>query len=268
MSKWLSLTAILSLATLAGIAAASPGAKPKPFTVASSLDRKTVLPHRIRWLAYPKLPRTQIREVAFLIDGKVRWVEHNAPYSYSEDGGYLVTSWLAAGRHRFTVRATSTSGRTAMHTVVARVVPAPEPAPELAGKWQRDVPAAVPADAGCGAADPVPAGRWTLIFERRWIETVYPGKFDPRTSKDTLAGSIIDNDWVPGPTTFQVAGSVTVNLILDSDPRGGWWCEPWGPGATYSWSVSGDTLTLRPVGGVDRNGQRGGIFTGEWKRVS
>jgi hypothetical protein len=266
MQRWVPSIAGISVAlALVVAAAASPGAK--GFKVTSSLDGKSVLPHRIRWLGFPHLPRTQVQEIAFLIDGKVRWVEHDPPYSYSDDGGYLVTSWLRPGTHRFTVRATSTSGKRATDTVTARVVAAPDPPAELAGRWQRDVPTAVSGDPACGAPDAVPAGRWTLVFAQRWIETIYPGKFNPRTSKQTLAGFIIDNDWLPGPATFAVAGSVTVGMIRDDVARGGWWCEPWGPVATYSWSVNGDTLKLAPVGGVDKNKQRGGIFTGEWKRA-
>lgn len=267
MQRSVSVVLIGCLATLVGLTAAAAKAPPKVFKVTSTLDGKKVLPHRIHWLAFPRVSASQVSEVAFLIDGKVKWVEHNAPYSYSEDGGYLVTSWLSPGTHRFTVRVTGSSGRHGTDTVVARVVAAPEPAAPLAGKWQRTIPAAVPGDPACGAADAVPAGTWTLVFDHRWIETIYPGRFDPVESRQTLGGYIIDNDYVPGPTTFQVAGSVTVNLLRDSDPRGGWWCEPGGPSATYSWSVSGDTLTLAPVGGADKNTQRGGIFTGEWTRI-
>jgi hypothetical protein len=185
-----------------------------------------VLPHRIHWLGFPSVPNSQVKEVDFLIDGKVRWIEQNPPYSYSDDGGYLVTSWLDPGRHRFTVRARTYSGRTGTDTVTARVVAALDPPAGLAGKWQRDIPQKVPGDPTCGAADPVPSGMWTLVFDRRWIETVYPGKFDPVQSQQTLGGYILDNDYVPGATTFQVAGAVTVNPIRDSDPRVGWWCKP------------------------------------------
>ena len=59
-----------------GLASAAPARA--PFAVRSTLDRKTVLPHRIRWLAFPHVPTSQVREVEFLIDGKVRWIEHNA----------------------------------------------------------------------------------------------------------------------------------------------------------------------------------------------
>ncbi len=260
-----SLAFAAALALLVAIAPAAATPSKKAFKVRSTLDGKTVLPHRIHWIARPS---AAAREVQFLIDGKVRWIESRAPYSYSDDGGYLVTSWLAPGLHRFTVRATSVTGRRATHSVVARVVAEPDPPADLAGTWQRDVAAEVPgpADPRC-ASDPVPAGRWTLVFERRWLETVFPGPFDPEKSKQTHFGYIIDTDWVSGPKTFQIAGSVTINVFTDEDPRGGWWCLPGGPEATYSWSVNGDTLSLAPVGGVDRNEQRGAIFTGNWTRV-
>ena len=268
MPRHIAVVSLAALALLAWLTPAAATPSKTGFKVRTSLDGKTVLPHRIHWLGYPLLARDKVKEVAFLIDGKVRWIEHDPPYSYSEDGGYLVTSWLSPGLHRFTVRATSYTGAKGAKTVVARVVAAPEPAAELAGTWQRDIADEVPgpADPRC-APDPVPAGRWTLVFERRWIESIFPGTFHPEQSKQTHFGYIIDNDWVPGPNTFEVAGSVTINVFHDEDRRGGWWCQPWGPVAMYSWSVNGDTLSLEPVGGVDRNEQRGTVFTGNWTRV-
>ena len=59
------------------------------FTVRSSLDGKSVLPRRIRWLAIPSLPASKVARVDFLIDGgSVRWTERSAPYSYADDGAY------------------------------------------------------------------------------------------------------------------------------------------------------------------------------------
>ena len=237
---------------------------PPPFTVTSTLDGKRALPHRIRWLASPSAPATRVE---FLIDGKVRWIEQSAPFTYSDDGGYLVTSWLSPGRHRFAVRATSVAGKTVTKAVVARVGAAPAPPSVLAGKWQRVVDQRVPADPGC-APGSVPAGRWTLVFERRWIEAIFPGRFDPQKSQQTGFGFRIDSDWIPAGRTFEVAGSVTIDMLLDTNPRGGWWCQPGGPKATYTWSVSGDTLTLTPNGGRDTNRQRGTVFTGRWTRAN
>jgi hypothetical protein len=112
--------AAASLCSLAPAAAA-----PQPLKVTSTLDDRTVLPHRIYWLGYPSLPAAKVAKVDFLIDGKLSWTEHHAPYVYGADDngrnrGYLVTSWLAAGMHRFTVRITATDGTTATDTVAAR----------------------------------------------------------------------------------------------------------------------------------------------------
>jgi hypothetical protein len=264
MSKRMFAGSVLLLGLIVSLEPAAEAPAAKKFKVTSTLAGKKVLPHRIRWIARPSDPYSGVK---FLIDGKVRWIEQRAPFSYSDDGGYLVTSWLSAGQHRFTVKATSSTGAKASETVAARVVAAPEPPAELAGSWRRGVPAAVPGQPGCGAGDAVPAGTWTLVFDRRWIDSIYPGKFDPVKSQQTLGGYIIANDWVPGPKTFEVAGSVTTKVFRVEDQRGGWWCEPGGPRATYTWSVEGDTLRLAPQGRVDKNTQRGGIFTGTWTRV-
>ena len=69
---------ILSVALLVLLALATGAAASRttsPFTVATSLDGKNVLPLRTRWLAYPKLPAAKIKEVDFLIDGKLRSVK-------------------------------------------------------------------------------------------------------------------------------------------------------------------------------------------------
>src|SRR5262245_52701809 len=69
------------------IAAASAHATggAKPLAVTSSLDGKKVLPQHSRWRAYPNVGPAQVAEVAFLIDGKRRWVEHRSPSSYVSD---------------------------------------------------------------------------------------------------------------------------------------------------------------------------------------
>ena len=116
-----------------------------PVKVTSTLDGKTVLPRRIRWIATPTIPASQVSKVQFFIDGgKPRWEEEHAPYTYGEDENgrhqnYLVTSWLTPGRHRFTVRVLTVDGRKAQSTVVARVLPAPAPPATLAGTWRRAI---------------------------------------------------------------------------------------------------------------------------------
>jgi hypothetical protein len=218
----------------------------------------------------------QIKEVDFLIDGRIGWIEHKAPYFYSEDDGphrgFLVTSWLTPGRHRFTVRAVATDGRTATDTVVARVLPAPDPPAELAGTWKRNIPDTSGAPKPGGAGNPTdsftPPGTYTMIIDKRWIKHIQPGKYNQHVSDKTGAGWQYESDYTAGPTTFRVYGSVTRYPLNDAiADGGGWWCYSDGPAATYTWSVSGDTLTLAPVGGHDACGIRGFVWAGEWTRV-
>jgi hypothetical protein len=262
MSKWMLAGSALLLAALAVFAPAAANPAAQKFTVRSTLHGKKMLPHRIAWVARAD----GATEVKFVIDGKVRWIEHNPPYSYSDDGGYLVTSWLSAGRHRFTVQAKSVSGAKATETVVARVVATPDPPAELAGSWNRTIGMPVPPDPAY-PGDAVPAGTWTIVFDRRWIESHFPGTFDPDTSPQTGAGNILLDDYVAGPQTLKTYGAVTTH---PPDPRsaagGGWWCGPGGPNGTYTWSVNGDSLTLTPAP-TDRCSQRSGVFAGTWTRV-
>jgi hypothetical protein len=256
----ISLLAVVLAVVLVGDGAAIGGRVASPFDVRSTLDGITILPGRIQWVGTPGIPASQVESVAFLIDGKIRWVERKPPYTFSDDGGYLVTTWLSPGKHRFSVRARANDGRTATDTVVARVQVAPTPPAALAGRWQRSV-------SKSEARDQAPAGVWTLTFDRRWVKDKSPGKWDPVTSQSTGAGGIVDSYWVPGPRTFVVSGSVTTRILHDTDAEGGWWCEPGGPKATYSWSVKGDTLTLSPVGGHDACADRGSIWAGTWTRA-
>jgi hypothetical protein len=59
--------------------------------------------------------------------------------------GWLVTTWLSPGRHRFVVRVVDRTGRSAEDAVTARVVAPPAAPPALArGTWRRvDKPSAL-----------------------------------------------------------------------------------------------------------------------------
>ena len=126
--------AVASLACISLIA--TPAVASPSLKVRSSLDGKTVLPHRIQWLGYPVPASTKVR-IEFLIDGNLAWHEGMAPYSFA-DHGYLVTSWLAPGKHRFTVRATARQGGAVAEDTVSAPVPEPSTPPaSLAGTWKR-----------------------------------------------------------------------------------------------------------------------------------
>jgi len=241
------------------------------FTVKSSLDGKSVLPHRISWLAFPSLGKSKVARVDFLIDGgPVRWTERNPPYSYADEGGYLVTSWLTPGRHRFQVRARATDGRVATDTVIARVPPASPPPAEIAGTWQRTIDtssAPKPGSKGNPTSTFTPPGLYRITFEKRWIRDQFPGKFVYPASNKTGHGFVFLSDYTATAKLLQVRGEVIFHPLSLKLAEGGWWCYPGGPAADYRWTVSGRTLTLSPVSGSDACRIRGFIWAGEWTRV-
>lgn len=252
----------LAVVPTAPSAAAEQGAT--AFTIRSSLDGKTVLPHRIRWIAYPSAP-VLFPGVEFLIDGKLVFANRLEPFAFGADGrdeatrtvktGYLVTSWLAPGRHSFTVRAKALvagARTTATKTVVARVSGSPAPPAQLAGTWQRQLENAVRPDPNVLyrslTAQP---GLYRITADRGFIRLSGPA---PRKH--------IKIDYVAGRAAITIRGPVWTG-----DPNEGAVCDPWGPETTYSWSVSDDRLTLAPASGADPCKQRGAIVTGEWTRT-
>jgi hypothetical protein len=259
---------------VAALGLVTPGlaAAAKPVKVTSSLDGMTVLPRHLRWVAMPKLASLQIQKVEFLIDGKLRWVEQEAPYVYGSDEaglheGYLVTTWLTPGRHRFTVRVIA-GQRSGSDSVTARVLPAPDVPAALAGTWQRTVTGPIPADPGGASTNPAPGGTYTFTFDPRWVKESSPGPFTPITNgTQPCNGCIYLEDYLAGPSTLQLWGTATTNPITADNPIGGWWCFEDGPPTKYSWTVSGNTLTLTPTAGLDPCHQRGTVWSGTWTRA-
>lgn len=251
-------------------------AKPALFTVTSTLEGKKLLPPRIRWVASTSLPTVQIREVEFIIDGGTpKWIEKLAPYTYGEDEhgrhqNHLVTSWLAPGRHRFIVRAIAMDGRRAEQTVLARVVPAAAPPAALAGTWTRTIEDTSAAPEAGSPGNPTythtPPGTYTLVIDKRWIQTRFPGRYVLPASEDSGEGWILDSDYTAGATSLLARGSVVFRQFHD-EAEGGQWCWEDGPSSNYAWSVSADTLTLRPTHGADPCSVRGFIWAGDWKRA-
>jgi hypothetical protein len=223
----------------------------QPFKVSSSLEGKKVLPLRVYWRASAQLPTAQISRVDFLIDGKIRWIERSAPYFYGADDngrnrGFLITTWLAPGVHRFTVRVKATKVRVATRTVRARVQAAPQPPPELAGKWQRRAP----------------EGVWELIFDQ-----VGEWHLDP------FGTGLVNQFAVKGSTLhvyapIQMAPLINNHTTITRDGHhdiGGFDCNPSGPFGTYQWAASALELTLTPMTETCRD--RRGILTGKWTRI-
>ncbi len=259
---------VLTLAALAAatvVASAAATGDAAPVRVTSSLDGKKVLPLRTRWLARANIPASKIKEVDFLIDGKVRWIERYSPYNYGSDDlhghlGFLITTWLKPGLHRFTARVVPYSGRAAAHTVSARVLPAPTPPGALAGTWTRNV---TPEDVKkATSGEGPPSGTWKLVFDGvgAWV-------LDPM-------GSGVVEQYEATATGIQAFAPIQMAPFSDAGGGvarfghhgiGGTVCDYDGPFGSWTWSVSGDQLTLTPV--KERCGDRRAIWEGTWTRV-
>jgi hypothetical protein len=267
-------TVLASLVALPLLIGATASAAKPGFRITSNLDGKTILPHRIHWVARPSLPAIQIKKVEFLIDGKLAWVEHESPYVYSEDEGphlgYLVTSWLAPGRHRFAVRATAADGRKATAVVTARVTAPPDLPAGLAGTWRRTIADTSGAPAAGTPDNPTdtfaPTGAYTMVIDKRQIQMRFPGRFHRPESDNTGEGWILDSDYTIETGILHAAGPVIFEPFHEQ-AEAGWWCWQDGPSGDYEWSISNGTLTLTPRGGADPCGIRGFIWAGQWTRV-
>jgi hypothetical protein len=219
------------------------------FTVASTLDGHAALPQRIQWQANPSIPPDRVQEVDFLIDGRVAWIEHDAPYIFGGDDnganrGYLITTWLSPGRHVFVAKATDTSGRSVSNTTTARVLPSAQPPAGLRGMWTRVITAkeiaAITGSAPTAGAPP--PGRWELAFD-----SVGAWYLDPM-------GSGIAHDLIVRANTLTIDAPIQMAPFDNGQSTttayghtniGGTDCTPAGCACdTYRWSRSGDALTL------------------------
>lgn len=276
MTRWLmtftALGLVLAMIAIVGISAAAGGAV-QPLHVTSSIDGKRVLPRVIHWIARPSVRSSKVVEVDFLIDGKLRWVEHTPPYAYGGDDGkgqlgYLFTSWLSPGKHRFATRVRTSGGRKATDVVTVRVSAAPSPRAALAGTWTRVVTEAdtKKSDPKYGIDNVPPTGKWRIVIDRTGIWEL-----------DPLGTGLLQAYAIRGNVLQSLAPIQMVPKRANGDPGeikrfgarvavgGGVDCDESGPFGTYRWSATANTLTLT---GLDEPcGQRRAIYEGTWTRV-
>jgi hypothetical protein len=234
-------------------AASSPPASASRLTITSTLAGHTSVPHRIFWQATPSVPGADVSEVDFLIDAKVYWVEHSAPYFYGGDDNYLVTSFLTAGPHTFTVKVVTTTGQTASQTVTATVPVAPAPPAALAGTWWnfQQQPSGNP-----------PTGYWRLVVSQAGWRI-----YDTAGTGDMLDGVYPS----PGQLVFQTGMATGHPLYGTASQPGGFdlngWCnnDPGTP-VRYHWSITAHDLSLRFEGGQPCPGFNA-FMTSAWSRT-
>jgi hypothetical protein len=224
------------------------------FTVTSTLDNRTTLPHRVEWSAMPSISEDQISEVEFIIDNQLTFVERHAPYTFGRDGGYLVTSFLSPGEHSFTVHVSAVNGRNAETTVKATVETPPNPPDNLADtSWTRET--TVSDRQKASSHELPPASQWGLDIDSvGWRISYLPE--DPHRN-----GQLFD-------IAYQSKGMVELRPTIErpSIPAGSI-CEEPDPEFLWSYKVSedGKMLTLHPIG-KDPCGDRVAILEGTWTR--
>jgi DNA-binding SARP family transcriptional activator len=272
------LAAVVASATV-GVELGTGGSSARPTnssrageTPTSSLDGMTVLPPRTRWVVHPDVPDSAVREVDYIIDGQLRWVDYVPPYYYGGDDngsnpGYLITTWLGAGEHVFTSHVVSAGRALRDDTVTARVLPAPQPPAALAGTWTRRVTKQDQAKSdpmfAAGIGNVPPAGVWRLVFDRTGVWELDPVKEGLVTEYNVVADVLFAYAPIsmkpcsdPGPCGVKHFGHHHI---------GGKDCTMAGPFGSYRWSVARAQLTLTAI--HEPCGQRRAIWEGTWTRV-
>ena len=229
-----------------------------PGRIGSSIVEGAQLARPVRWEArVTGVPATAIVSVRFLIDGKLRHVEHEAPYVFAGRGNVLLPGSLGAGTHSFAVDARLTSGRRLTTAATATVAQSAWGVPaQVVGGWVRDVKQAdVTRTDGfrdSAAGVPLPVGVWRLRIgadgTARYV--------DPTSAHDVTVGQV----------RFEPAGRLVVGNEVPNfrgAAKGGFCPDTVGPG-TYRWSLHRGVLVVHVIHDracADRNSFWTGRFT-------
>lgn len=256
------ITATFVLAGAVGLACAACGSSagatgaPEPLRVVSSISNDAVLSSAVSWTGTPAgIPASRVDRVEFVIDGRVRWTEHHAPFVFNGDGSELFPWVLGAGAHRLAVRVvtrTGASASTSAAVTVAASVPVPQ---DLLGTFTRRVTIADVHRTAAFRREPadqvLPVGIWRIQIARDGVIT-----FD-----DPRGGG--GNEAFTATPAGTLALQGPANWILPPSRQGGF-CET-EPLAGYAWSAGPQTLVLKSL--RDRCADRNSMFTGTWRRT-
>jgi hypothetical protein len=181
-----------------------------------------------------------VREIDFLIDDQLAWVEHNPPYFYADDGNWLVTSFLESGAHTFVTRVIAVDDRTAVESVTATAEAAPQPPADLVGRWSRTV-------------EEGDAGVWHVTINTiGWL-------FD-----DPHGGGQNQDATYPAPGKVELGGAILEPPFGKYD-RGGFFCvDPVDPDVLFGYFVSDDGSQLSLTADVPVCPQA--LIEGTWRR--
>jgi hypothetical protein len=202
------------------------------------------------------VPAADVVSVRFLIDGKVRHVEREAPYLFAGQGNMLLPGSLPAGSHTLAVDAGLVDGRRVTAASTAVVPPTASRVPRaVVGRWTRTVkPAEVHRTAGFrdpSFGDALPVGPWTLRIGADGVARYT----DPTDAHDVTVGQV----------RFAPGGRLVVGNEIPNFPgasEGGFCPDSVGTGS-YRWAIDAGALVVHVVRDrecADRNSFWNGRF--------
>ena len=226
--------------------------------VSSSIAEGAQLTNPVRWQAYVTgVPAGGVVSVRFLIDGKVRHLEREAPYLFAGRGNLLLPGTLGPGSHVFVVDVTLTDGhRLTAATTAVVTKKAPGVPRQVLGRWTRTVTAAEVArtESFRNPADgvPLPAGTWQVRISAYGVARYT----DPTSAHELTAGQV----------RFEPGGRLAVGNEIPNFPHAskGGFCGDTVRAGIYHWSLHGTVLVIRAVSDdqcADRNSFWNGTFT-------
>ena len=254
-------TFVLAGAIVLACAACGSGARatrvPQPLRVVSSISNGGVLSSAVSWTGTPAgVSPSDVDRVEFMIDGRIRWTERNAPFVFSGDGAELYPWVLGVGAHRLAVRLVTRTGASASTSAAVTVAASGPVPPQLLGTFARRVTIADVNRTAAFRHEPagqvLPAGIWRIRIARDGVITLD----DPQGSGGneaftSTAGGMLA---LQGPAQW----------ILPPSRQGVGFCAV-EPLAAYAWSAGPRTLVLKPL--RDHCADRNSMFTGTWRRT-
>ena len=222
-------------------AAAAPSEAVSQVTVTSSITDGPVT-DAVDWTArVAGTPDVAIDHVDFLLDGTVAWTEHNAPYTFNDDGNSFLPWVLTPGTHQLTINVVTSSGVAASAQVAVTTDRPPLPAALVDRKFVRTVPASAVG----------PTGDWHLKFGADGVIIV----------TDPWGGGVTEGFQAAADGTFSLYGPA--NWTAPASLKGSI-CDYAEGVAAMRWEVKGSELTMSPGDRPDPCPDRAFLFAGTW----
>lgn len=249
------LGTLCAAAAVVGLLAVVAGARAADWSVTSSIADGATLTAPVQWSAEPVgTPPSGLDRIEFQIDDRVRWVEHNAPFYFNNDGNYLYPYLFARGPHQLITRAVAISGEQVTATATVQMTQTlPKVPRRLQATWKHRVSQSVIDHNSADGDPPLPAGLYRIKFGANGVSLASPPP-GPAT---------------PGNYAFSATARGTLNLggpvnWLTSQSSTDGICHGDQTFARYRWKIRHHVLTVKVM--KEPCGLRRAILAGRWRR--